>query len=40
MIWTPMRSVCYIWDYADQNFCVVPSEPFPFHLPIVRDAFA
>ena len=26
--------------YADENYYVVPSAPFPFYIPIVRDAFA
>jgi YVTN family beta-propeller protein len=34
------KSVRHYGLYADENYYVVPSAPFPFYLPIVRDAFA
>jgi YVTN family beta-propeller protein len=34
------KAVRHYGLYADENYYVVPSAPFPFYLPIVRDAFA
>ena len=34
------KTVRHYGLYADENYYVVPSAPYPFYLPIVRDAFA
>jgi YVTN family beta-propeller protein len=34
------KSVRHYGLYADENYYVVPSAPYPFYIPIVRDAFA
>jgi DNA-binding beta-propeller fold protein YncE len=33
------KTVRHYGLYADENYYVVPSAPFPFYIPIVRDAF-
>ena len=34
------KTVRHYGLYADENYYVVPSAPYPFYIPIVRDAFA